>query len=694
MRDRDMGEEAVKQLLKDFGLTQTEADIYLFLSKHGSSKGTEMAKRIKKDKAQIYHTLKTLQAKGLVESTIEAPVRFTPVPFDNVVESIIKAKRDEAAKIESTKQELLTYWKSLGKAKPELPFEKFMVIEGRQKVYDKISQMIAKTVNQLSMISTITSLLRGYQYGLYDVISKNKSTSRVQYRLLTELPSQNLPRIKSVIDRISQKGFTFRGRPINIGLELSPQMVLRDGEELLLFINPNVDEQSNEQDHICFWTNCKTIVHSFANIFENQWQNSSALEINIQSTKTGERSRKSDEKKLDNDMFDQGYLEGLRSAKEEIDIITTPSGLVNLLKDFSQLLREQSRMGVSVKILSPIVKDNFEVAEQLSDFCSIRHVPVRYCRTTIIDGKCVFQWRKAVEDTEDANQVSDAKRVFYTEDQEYLRNVKNAFAEIWETSQLPSAVTLESIIGDFAPTIFPLPTSDIRFGSKIIDVEPPGSVTEKDILGKLMNPERIVCADPAKNISRMYASMAKALVHPPESFNLPSLMIQPFHVDKQSSFGAEDYIVILLKLEKSQTSSYIPVAFIGDNPNAQEVIKQVYGGSPAGKNVMLANHDEIQIRVHGNTMFAGWTAPIPLHPTSYVLPPACLLVEAYGNVKTAVWTVLMSSGFKVKVETNYLNAYVTFIHPSSRYSGPGTDAILCRDYISTNYPPQNSSHQD
>jgi len=54
------GEENIKRVLKDFGLTETEAAVYLFLAKHDVLKGTEIARQIKKDKAQVYHILKSL----------------------------------------------------------------------------------------------------------------------------------------------------------------------------------------------------------------------------------------------------------------------------------------------------------------------------------------------------------------------------------------------------------------------------------------------------------------------------------------------------------------------------------------------------------------------------------------------------------------------------------------------------------
>src|SRR3989304_2635240 len=115
------GEENIKRVLKDFGFTEREAGVYLFLAKHGVLKGTEIARQIKKDKAQVYHILKSLQTKGLVESTLEAPVRFAPVPCEKIVDSSINAKREEAARIENAKEELFGYWKNMSKREHELP---------------------------------------------------------------------------------------------------------------------------------------------------------------------------------------------------------------------------------------------------------------------------------------------------------------------------------------------------------------------------------------------------------------------------------------------------------------------------------------------------------------------------------------------------------------------------------------------
>jgi sugar-specific transcriptional regulator TrmB len=104
-------EEKVREVLKDFGVTAKEAEIYIFLAKHGTLKAREISRGAKTHKALVYRILASLENKGLVTPTLEAPARFTTVNFEALIDLNIKAKREEAALLENTKKELLDYWK-------------------------------------------------------------------------------------------------------------------------------------------------------------------------------------------------------------------------------------------------------------------------------------------------------------------------------------------------------------------------------------------------------------------------------------------------------------------------------------------------------------------------------------------------------------------------------------------------------
>ena len=148
-----LSEEMIKSILEDFGATETEAEIYLILSEYGALKGTDLAKIVKKDKAQVYHILRNLQTKSLVESTLQTPVHFSPIPFERVVELAIKAKRDETAQINSIKKQAIVYWRSLRRTETQLCEEKIGVLKGRTKIYSKIAQMIVEICRKISKIT-------------------------------------------------------------------------------------------------------------------------------------------------------------------------------------------------------------------------------------------------------------------------------------------------------------------------------------------------------------------------------------------------------------------------------------------------------------------------------------------------------------------------------------------------------------
>jgi hypothetical protein len=192
----------------------------------------------------------------------------------------------------------------------------------------------------------------------------------------------------------------------------------------------------------------------------------------------------------------------------------------------------------------------------------------------------------------------------------------------------------------------------------------------------------------------MYASGGSAIVHPPKSFNLPDLLFQIHHIDKSSGFGQADAITVFLWMQTPNGYKFVPAGGLGDNPQGVAYRKSQYAGFPAEQNHRLVRRDELQVRVHGNTLFAGWTVPIPLLPPKYILPPSCLQIEGYGNVVTKVYSNIMPSGFKNKLELNGFHAFVTYMHPESKYSGPGTDGFFIRDLILTMTPPQKNGSSD
>jgi sugar-specific transcriptional regulator TrmB len=64
-------------------------------------------------KQQLYPSLKSLQSKGVVTATIERPAIFSALPFEKVLDLLIKADIEEVQRMIQNKEELLSSWRSM-----------------------------------------------------------------------------------------------------------------------------------------------------------------------------------------------------------------------------------------------------------------------------------------------------------------------------------------------------------------------------------------------------------------------------------------------------------------------------------------------------------------------------------------------------------------------------------------------------
>ena len=70
-----------------------------------------------------------------------------------------------------------------------------------------------------------------------------------------------------------KQGLELEIRAPDLGLKISNRLIIRDDEEAIFFINQGTDLSEAEKNDVCLWTNCGSLVHSFASVFEDLWIN-------------------------------------------------------------------------------------------------------------------------------------------------------------------------------------------------------------------------------------------------------------------------------------------------------------------------------------------------------------------------------------------------------------------------------------
>ena len=110
-----MSLERVRRVIMDLGLSETDAQIYVFLALNGPHKGSELTREMNIYKEQLYRSLKKLEDKTIVKSSGETPILFSAVPFEAVLDLLVEIKKEQAKAFNEAKEELLSDWKRMTK---------------------------------------------------------------------------------------------------------------------------------------------------------------------------------------------------------------------------------------------------------------------------------------------------------------------------------------------------------------------------------------------------------------------------------------------------------------------------------------------------------------------------------------------------------------------------------------------------
>lgn len=102
----------------ELGLSNTDAEVYIFLATKAPQKATDIANALKMKNQRLHPCLRNLQDKGIVNSTSDYPKLFAAVPVEEALSSFISANLEEAQQMEENKQKILAYWQRIIKKEP------------------------------------------------------------------------------------------------------------------------------------------------------------------------------------------------------------------------------------------------------------------------------------------------------------------------------------------------------------------------------------------------------------------------------------------------------------------------------------------------------------------------------------------------------------------------------------------------
>ncbi len=103
-----MSLEKALEALMNLGLTETEAQVYIYLAKKGSYAREDLAKALTISNQHLCQILNNLQKKGFVTLKTEEQDIYIAVPLEQVIDNIVSEKKQTAQRLEHDKEEFLS----------------------------------------------------------------------------------------------------------------------------------------------------------------------------------------------------------------------------------------------------------------------------------------------------------------------------------------------------------------------------------------------------------------------------------------------------------------------------------------------------------------------------------------------------------------------------------------------------------
>jgi len=108
-----LSKERIIKALKGLGFSNIDTQVYVFLAIEGPHDVREITVALNLHESKVYGSLKDLQSIEIVKPSIEHPLEFIALPFEEVLDLFIEVKKEQAKTMKESKKELLSKWKTV-----------------------------------------------------------------------------------------------------------------------------------------------------------------------------------------------------------------------------------------------------------------------------------------------------------------------------------------------------------------------------------------------------------------------------------------------------------------------------------------------------------------------------------------------------------------------------------------------------
>jgi len=256
--------EKIRNELINFGLTKSQAKVFIYLGKYGSKTASEIAKALQLPRTETYHLVNSLQNIGLVMAELAHPTRYTAKEMKEAISTLVKQEQERIDNLATKEASLSEMWK-------EIPFfavetdesksEKMQLLHGAGPITNKIKDMISSSTEDFRIYGSVSDLQRMYHSEVFDWVENSSTNLEMIVSPVIKMPEflseLNSDKIKAIPSNSENKCF-----------------ILNDKKEVLIFMR-NATHPSRQT--FAWWSDSETLVDMMSSLFDLSWEKGETL---------------------------------------------------------------------------------------------------------------------------------------------------------------------------------------------------------------------------------------------------------------------------------------------------------------------------------------------------------------------------------------------------------------------------------
>jgi len=261
--DEKYYKEAMNEFLK-FDLSVNQIKIFFFLSKFGSNTATEISRKLRITRTEVYQILNSLQNRGIVLASFQHPIEFSALSLSKAILVLVNAEYDRLNALKKSEVTLKKIWGKI----PSMPNyteqtgEQFQILRGKNQINSKIINMISKTKKEFLILGCEKDFYKFYNADFLDILEKHS----IDCKLLISTKNKELGIFKNI------QNSRVKILPSTVKDNLC--FLISDSEEVLFYLK---DISDRKIEDTAIWTNSKSIVYSKSLLLTTLWPKSKVI---------------------------------------------------------------------------------------------------------------------------------------------------------------------------------------------------------------------------------------------------------------------------------------------------------------------------------------------------------------------------------------------------------------------------------